>query len=109
MINKYKLPVLAVSLVWVFILCFHYFAADPIKQSIELKEAQNKQLKTIVKRDSLKLLKLESKAAGFDSVENKAKAQTQTIIKRYEQQKSDFINSDLNERRRIFSKLAKED
>ena len=114
-LKKYKLPLIAVVLVWGFITFVQIFAISPLKkqnrelrQEIKERAKVNDSLKLKVSTDSIILIKKDQKIQAFDTLQAYYE---NLIIKNkqdYENQKRDYLGRSIIERRRIFSKLANE-
>lgn len=112
---KYKIPLIIVLLVWFFISVVEFLAISPLrsynkelKEQIKIRAKENLSLRMKIRQDSIDLSEKDKKIKAFDSLEIHYKELINKNKLDYEKQKNNYNNRPVNERRRIFSKLANE-
>jgi len=115
LLKQYKTPLIAVALVWAFIAFLQYYAISPLKaqtkelqKEVKKREKENEALKKELTKDSIILIEKEKRIKTLEAKEQAYKNLEPKIILKYEKVKTDFISRPVNERRRIFAKLANE-
>jgi len=110
-IYKYK-EIIAGILIF---LLLYFFAVSPIiqqnnrlKKEIKNRKKENEIITKELKKDSILLLEKSEIINRLEKEEQKFKDLKPLIQIKYEKAKTNYISNDLNERRRIFSKLANE-
>lgn len=114
-LNKYKFPIVAVALVWLFISFVQFFAISPLsseidflKRQVEKRNDENQALKNKVKKDSIELAKSDKRIEALEQKELFFINLNPQIDQKYENEKKFYYSNDVIERRRIFSKYANE-